>query len=52
MADTNCKSLIIQNLDPRITEDALKGIFALISPTSSVKITEDDKNVSFQSFNL
>lgn len=45
MTDTNCKSLIVHNLDPRITEDSLKAIFALISPTLSVKIIDDDKNV-------
>lgn len=46
MTDKNCKSLIIRNLDPKVTEDALKSIFALISPLASVKITKDDKNVS------
>jgi hypothetical protein len=41
----DCKSLVIRNLDPKVTEEALKGIFALISPVESVKITNDDKNV-------
>lgn len=40
----NCKSLIIRNLDPKVTEESLKGIFALISPVTSVKIINDDNN--------
>ncbi|CEP17338.1 hypothetical protein [Parasitella parasitica] len=40
----NEKSLIITNLDPRVTEDALKGIFSLISPIVHIKITKDNSN--------
>jgi RNA recognition motif-containing protein len=40
-------SIIIKNLDPRVTEDELRGIFALISPIAHVKITKDNSsNVS------
>lgn len=42
----DCKSLIIRNLDPKVTEESLKGIFALISPVADVKIIKD-KNVKF-----
>lgn len=42
----NEKSLRITNLDPRVTEDALKGIFSLISPIVHIKITKDNSNVS------
>jgi RNA recognition motif-containing protein len=42
----NDKSLIITNLDPRVTEDALKGIFSFISPIVHIKITKDNSNVS------
>lgn len=45
MAD--CKSLIIHNLDKRVTKESLSDIFALISPISSVKITDDNRNVSY-----
>jgi RNA recognition motif-containing protein len=42
------KSILIKNLDPRVTEDELKGIFALISPIAHVKITKNNSsNVSF-----
>ncbi|KAK4515283.1 rRNA-binding ribosome biosynthesis protein utp25 [Mucor velutinosus] len=40
----NEKSLRITNLDPRVTEDALKGIFSLISPIVHIKITKDNSN--------
>lgn len=42
----NEKSLRITNLDQRVTEDALKGIFSLISPIVHIKITKDNSNVS------
>lgn len=44
----NDKSLIITNLDPRVTEDALEGIFSLISPIVHIKITKDNSNVSIK----
>ncbi|KAI8877899.1 hypothetical protein K501DRAFT_259618 [Backusella circina FSU 941] len=40
----NDKSLIIQNLDQKVTEQALEGIFALISPVTSCKIIPDSQN--------
>ncbi|KAI8644274.1 hypothetical protein BD408DRAFT_413600 [Parasitella parasitica] len=40
----NERSLTITNLDPRVTEDALKGIFSLISPIVNIKITKDNSN--------
>lgn len=46
MTEYNCKSLNIRNLDKRVTEQELKGIFGLISPIKSVKLINDNKNVS------
>lgn len=44
MTDNNtCKSLNIHNLDKRVTEQELKGIFGLISPVKTVKLIDDEK---------
>ncbi|GAA5803505.1 hypothetical protein HPULCUR_008987 [Helicostylum pulchrum] len=45
MTENNtCKSLNIHNLDKRVTEQELKGIFGLISPVKTVKLIGDEKN--------
>jgi RNA recognition motif-containing protein len=38
------KSIIISNLDIKVTEDALKSILELISPITQIKITQDKDN--------
>lgn len=43
---SDCTSLIIHNLDKNITEEILSNVFSLISPITSVKITNDNRNVS------
>ncbi|KAI9472336.1 MAG: hypothetical protein EXX96DRAFT_583693 [Benjaminiella poitrasii] len=40
---TTNNTLVVNNLDPKVTEDALRDIFKLISPVQNVKITRDNK---------
>lgn len=40
------KTLLIKNLDSKVTEESLKSILELISPLTQIKIIKDNDNVS------